>query len=310
MATNYSRRDFFKQVGLTGLAASVAPAALAGRRVEAESVAEQGFKISLAQWSLNDKLFSGELDNLDFAAYAKQQFGIDAVEYVNQFFADRAGDEQYIGKMKQRAEDHGVRSLLIMCDKEGRLGDANKQKRLQAVKNHHKWVDAAQQLGCHAIRVNARSAGSRSEQRQLAADGLRRLCEYADNSGINVIVENHGGLSSDGQWLAEVMQTVDHPRVGTLPDFGNFGGRFGGDNPYEGVKAMMPWAKGVSAKSYAFNEQGEETSLDYHRLLKIVLAAGYHGHVGVEYEGDQHGADEGIRLTQALLKRVRDQLVA
>jgi sugar phosphate isomerase/epimerase len=302
MPRNFTRRQLFRQTrnALFGAAGLSAAGDQPGRADDHEPL----FEISLAQWSLNRQLFDGELDNLDFARLARQKLNIDAIEYVNQFFKDKARDKSYLKQMNERAADNGVTNLLIMCDGEGRLGAPNKQARRQAVENHHKWVDAASFLGCHAIRVNAASEGSYQEQKRLVADGLHRLCEYADGHDLSVLVENHGGLSSNGQWLAEVMREVDHPRVGTLPDFGNFGDY---DN-YKGVKEMMPFARAVSAKSHAFDENGRASTIDYERMMRIVLEAGYRGHVGIEYEGDDPGAYEGIRLTRELLLRLRDKL--
>jgi len=264
------------------------------------------FKISLAQWSLHRALGAKELDHLDFARVARQDFGIEAIEYVNSFFKDRAKDAAYLAEMNRRAADQGVYQHLIMCDGEGRLGDPDPARRTTAVENHYKWVEAARTLGCATIRVNAASEGSFEEQQRLAADGLRRLCEFADGHGINVIVENHGGLSSHGDWLAGVMKLVDHPRVGTLPDFGNF---YEYDR-YQGVADMMPWARAVSAKSHAFDAEGNETTKDYRRLLRIVLDAGFHSWIGIEYEGDALPEREGIRKTMALLERVRNEMTA
>ncbi len=304
MASFINRRDFLKHAGLAaglGLTAGCA----AGRKNPADPL----YRISLAQWSLNKSLFGGKLDNLDFARTAREQFGIEAVEYVNQFFMDKAADRAYLGRMKQRADDHGVRSLLIMCDREGRLGDPDAAKRIQAVQNHYKWVEAAEFLGCHSIRVNAASDGSYDDQIGLAADGLRRLTEYGADHGLNVIVENHGGLSSNAEWLAEVIRRVDHPRCGTLPDFGNF--RISPTEQYDnykGVDLMMPFAKGVSAKSHDFDAQGNEATLDYPRLMRIVLDHGYHGYVGIEYEGKTLSEHDGILATKHLLERVREQL--
>jgi len=259
------------------------------------------------------------IDHLDFAATARR-LDIDAVEYVNQFFMDKAQDNQYLSEMKQRSEDANVLSLLIMIDGEGNLGNDDSGQRAKAVENHYKWVTAARFLGCHSIRVNARSNPSLSpdEQRRLAADGLRRLTEFGAQHKINVIVENHGGLSSNGQWLASVIELVDHPGCGTLPDFGNFAIDRGRDiwyDRYLGVKQLMPYAKAVSAKSHAFDPQrpyityeersGKET--DYLKMMAIVLDAGYHGWVGIESEGSMDQI-EGIRQTQQLLKRVRDKL--
>jgi len=267
------------------------------------------FRISLAQWSLHRTLRAGELDNLDFPRVTRSDYGLDAVEYVNTFFKDKAEDEAYLADLKGRCQDHGVWSLLIMCDGEGAIGDPDPAGRTRAVENHYRWVEAARFLGCHSIRVNAQSRGSRQEQRELAADGLRRLTEFAADREINILVENHGGLSSDGSWLAGVMRAVDHPRCGTLPDFGNF--RIAEDHWYDrytGVRELMPFARAVSAKSHAFDEEGNEREMDYVRLMRIVLDAGYRGYVGIEYEGTELSEAEGILATKALLERVRETL--
>ena len=275
----------------------------------AQDADEPWFQISLAQWSLHRTLRAGELDHLDFAKTAKEDFGIEAVEYVNQFFKDKAKDTDYLKQMKQRAADHGVKSLLIMCDGEGRLGDPDNAARTQAVENHYKWVEAAKYLGCHSIRVNAASAGDYDEQIKLAADGLRRLTEFAAKHDMNVIVENHGGLSSNGKWLASVMKAVDLDHCGTLPDFGNF--RVAQDNwydRYQGVEELMPFAKAVSAKSHDFDDQGHEVNTDYQKMMKIVKDAGYRGFVGIEYEGGKLSEHDGIIATKKLLESVRKAL--
>jgi len=280
----------------------------------------QLFEISLAQWSLHRALRAGEIDPLDFPVIARRDYGIEGAELVNQFYVDHARDMDYLGQLKERADGEDVSILLIMCDNEGDLGDPDNTRRTQSVENHHKWVDAAAFLGCHSIRVNARSDANLSpdEQQRLAADGLRRLCEYGDQHDINVIVENHGGISSNGQWLAGVMRMVDHPRVGTLPDFGNFRLSDGPmdmmEHPeawydrYQGVSELMPYAKAVSAKTHEFDAAGNCVETDYLRMMKIVLDAGYRGFVGIEYEGDGVTEPEGIRATKALLERVRSEL--
>lgn len=267
------------------------------------------FKISLAQWSLHRRFFQDKADPLDFAKMAKTEFGIEGIEYVNQFFKDKAKDEAYLGELKKRAEDHGVTSVLIMCDGEGALGDPDEAKRKQAVENHYKWVDAAKFLGCHSIRVNAQSSGTYWEQMKLAADGLRKLTEFAAPQGIGVIVENHGGLSSNGTWLSSVIHTVQHPGCGTLPDFGNFrvADKIWYDR-YKGTEELMPFAKGVSAKSHEFDEAGNETKTDYRKMLPIVLSYGYRGWIGIEYEGGKHSEPDGIKLTRKLLETVRAEL--
>jgi len=267
---------------------------------------KEPFKISLAQWSLHRRLNGrqmSKLDNLDFAKTA-HDLGFEAVEYVNQFFKDKAKNPNYLAEMKKRAKDNGVKSLLIMCDGEGYLGDPSPEQRTQAVENHYKWVEAAKYLGCHSIRVNAQSDGSYEQQMELAVDGLQRLSNYAVDYEINVIVENHGGLSSNGEWLAGVIRKVNLPNCGTLPDFGNFPDDI---DRYEAVKMLMPYARAVSAKSYDFDEKGDETKIDYYKMMKVVLEAGYNGYVGVEYEGSRLSEDEGILVTKRLLEKIRQQ---
>ena len=267
------------------------------------------FKISLAEWSLHQSIKSNVIDHMDFYDITKNKFGLSAVEYVNTFFFDKAKDKIYLNEMKMRADDLGIESLLIMCDNEGSLGDPDPIARTKAVENHYKWIDAGKYLGCHSIRVYAQSEGEYDEQMKLAADGLSRLTEYGANNDINVIVENHGGLSSNGKWLATVMEKVDHPRVGTLPDFGNF--RIQDEewyDRYKGVEELMPYAKAVSAKSHDFDSHGNEINTDYYKMMNIVLDAGYSGYVGIEYEGSKLDEMAGIQATKDLLEKVRDSL--
>ena len=302
-SSNLKRRDFLK-FGAS-IAGGLAATGLRGSLLS-DIKKPMVFKISLAEWSLHRALQSKEIDHLDFYSVAKKEFDISAVEYVNTFFFNKAKDVTYLKEMKTRADDLSVKSLLIMCDSEGNLGDPDNSKRKTAVENHYKWAEAAKFLGCHSIRVNARSEGSYDEQIELAADGLRRLAEFGDSIGINTIVENHGGLSSNGEWLSAVMEKVDHPRIGTLPDFGNF--RLDGEewyDRYQGVRELMPYAKAVSAKSHEFDSDGNEINTDYYKMMKIVLDASYNSHVGIEYEGTAHSEMEGIRLTLELLKKVR-----
>jgi len=296
MSTNHERKVIMNRRRFFALGASAV-----GRPDK-----KRPFKISLAQWSWHRRLRGQQepkLDNLDFAKEAKE-LGIKAVEYVNQFFKDKAKDTKYLAEMKKRAKDNGVKSLLIMCDGEGNLGDPDAKRRTQAIENHYKWVEAAKFLGCHSIRVNASSKGSYEEQMKLAADGLRRLSEYAADHKLNVIVENHGGLSSNGQWLTSVIKKVNLPNCGTLPDFGNFPPEV---DRYDAVKMLMPYAKAVSAKSYDFDEKGDETKIDYYRMMKIVLDDGYKGFVGIEYEGQKLSENDGILATKKLLEKIREQ---
>ncbi len=269
------------------------------------------FDISLAQWSLHRMLRSGQLDALEFPMFAREKFDLGAVEYVNTFFKDRADDHAYLGELRARAYESDVRSLLIMVDGEGRLGDPETSLRTEAVEKHYRWVEAARYLGCHSIRVNAASAGSRRAQRDLAVDGLRRLTEFAAGHDINIIVENHGGLSSDAKWLVDVIERVGHARCGTLPDFGNFDlGEGESYDRYQGVRELMPFARAVSAKSYAFDADGNETTIDFLRMIRIVLEAGYRGYLGIEFEGAGLSEIEGIRATKSLLETVRSRFEA
>ncbi|MFC1639883.1 sugar phosphate isomerase/epimerase family protein, partial [Gemmatimonadota bacterium] len=239
----------------------------------------------------------------------REDYGIDAVEYVNQFFKDKASDMAYLTELKSRADDNGVRSVLIMCDGEGALGDPDDEARTTTVENHYRWVEAAKFLGCHSIRVNAQSQGEPDEQRSLVVDGLSRLTEFAAPLEINVIVENHGGLSSNGAWLSSVISAVAQPHCGTLPDFGNF--RLQDEDwydRYQGMTELMPFAKAVSAKSNVFDEHGNERNIDYERVMRIVLDAGYRGYVGIEYEGTELSEPDGIRATKAILEKIRSNL--
>jgi sugar phosphate isomerase/epimerase len=303
-----SRRRF-----LQGSLASGAMLSLAGRAAWALDVSGQpqagpigDFKISLAEWSLHRALFAKQMTNLDFPRVAKEDYGIEAVEYVNQFFKDKAHDEGYLKDLRKRAADQGVTNVLIMIDGEGDLSAPDARSRNEAVENHKKWVDAAVALGCHAIRVNTGEHYS-ADNVATAAEGCGALTDYGKRNKIKIICENHGGPSSDPDALIALMKAVNSDHFGTLPDFGNFpkkDGKYAID-VYDAIARMMAFAKGVSAKSYDFDEQGRETTLDYPRLLKIVTDAGYHGHVGIEYEGNRLPEPEGIRATKKLLESLR-----
>ena len=288
-----SRRQFLTQ---TGLAVGTLTAGAAWTKDAAQ------LQISLAQWTINRELRSGKIDNLDFAKVAAEH-GIHAVEYVNQFFMDKAKDAKYLGEMKKRAADQGVKSLLIMCDREGNIGDPDSAKRKQTVDNHRKWLDAAKFLGCHSIRVNAGSSGTWDEQVKLAADGLSRLTAIGAKLGLNVIVENHGGLSSNADWLVEVIKKVDHERCGTLPDFGNFRIKPGESyDSYRGMQKLLPFAKGVSVKDRVWDDKGKQSALDYDRMLKLVHASGFRGYCGIEFGGYANLTASRKKLQTAISK--------
>lgn len=316
-----SRRHFI-QLAATALAGST--------NAIAQTAAEKKplFRISLAEWSLNKGMFkkggAEPIDHLDFCKIARS-LGIDGVEYVNQMFFDKGADKAYLEEMRKRQEGEGVTGLLIMCDREGNLGDPDAAKQAKTIENHLKWLDAAAFLGCHSIRVNAASDPKLTAEEQMkhAAEGLHALCVEGDKRGLWVVVENHGGLSSNGLWLTGVMKLADHKRVGILPDFGNvYTDRASGElyNPYKALREFMPWVKqGVSAKAYDWDtgagkfytedrREGREMTLDFQRLVGIVVKAGYRGYIGIEYEGDKHPELEGITRTKQALEELRELL--
>lgn len=270
-------------------------------------------KISLAEWSFHKALFDGKMTNLEFIQKAADM-GFDGVEYVNAFFKDKATNMVYLDSMNTIAKANNITNVLIMIDGEGYLGDLDVKKRDSAVDNHKKWVDAAAYLGCHSIRVNAHGEGSEADVSAAAVDGLTKIATYAASKNINVIVENHGGHSSNGQWLSEVMKAINMPNIGTLPDFGNFclereGGAMWNAkcvkeyNRYKGVEELLPYAKGLSAKSYAFDSLGNETTIDFTKMATLAKAANYTGFVGVEFEGEDMEEEAGVIATMALIKR-------
>ena len=279
------------------------------------------FKLSLAQWSLHKAIQNNDMDPLDFAEKAKE-FGFEGLEYVSQLYTEaieEKGMDSVLSVLKSNSEKFGMQNVLIMVDGEGNMASTNDAERNKAVQNHYKWVDAAAFLGCHSIRVNAHGNGTAEEVSTSAVDGLSKLSEYAAEKGINVLVENHGGYTSNGEWLANVMKRVNKSNCGTLPDFGNFCQTIGYgsiNDPnckdpydiYKGLTELMPFAKAVSAKSYDFDENGNQPKIDYLKMMQIVQDAGYTGFVGVEYEGSNKSEKEGIELTRDLLLKVGKEL--
>ena len=298
-----NRRKFIHtSFGTVGALATGSISAIAKKQSSQKAL----FDISLAEWSLHKTIWKKELTNMDFPKYAKDEFGIHAVEYVNTFFKDKAKDSTYLKELKQRTADEGIANILIMIDNEGRIGAADDKKRMNTVENHKKWVEAAKFLGCHSIRVNAFGEGKdKKEKASHVIDGLSKLSTFAKDFDINIIVENHGGLSSDGAWLKQVLTDVNMDNCGSLPDFGNFHGY----DRYQGIQDLIPFAKGVSAKSREFNDAGDEIQTDFYKAMQICLDAGYHGHVGIEFEGRKISEQDGIRKTLALLEKVRTQYI-
>lgn len=260
---------------------------------------KERFKISLAEWSIHRLLEAGSVTNLDFPRIAKN-YGLDAVEYVSTFFNGKGEDQKYLAALADSCKKYGIKSLLIMVDGEGDLADSSLAVRSRAVENHYKWVRAARFLGCHSIRVNAGGKGIMGQMQLAAIDALGRLADYASKYGVNVIVEDHGGNSSIGIWLAEIIRTANRSNLGTLPDFNNFEAY----DPYKGIGELMPFARGVSGQTREFDEKGNDSKIDFERMIKIVSESGYTGYIDVEYSGTSLSVDEGIKANLALIRRV------
>ncbi|HEX2394505.1 MAG TPA: sugar phosphate isomerase/epimerase family protein [Bacteroidales bacterium] len=293
-----SRRTFLQT---TALAAAGIPL-LTSEAFGKELLAKERFKISLAEWSLHRALWGKQMTNLDFPVKAKKEFGINGVEYVSTFFKDTS--TEYLNELLKISKDNEVTNVLIMIDGQGSLGDTDASARTKAVENHKPWIEAAKFLGCHSIRVNAAGKGTEQEVADGVVESLSSLCTFAAPMKINVVVENHGGYSSNGKWLSGVMKRVNMKNCGTLPDFGNF--RVSQTEEYDrylGMQELMPFAKGVSAKSHEFDAEGNETKSDFYRMIQIVKDAGYKGWVDVEYEGSKLSEPEGIMATKRLLEK-------
>ncbi len=306
-----NRRSFIKKTALATTAASILPLS----SFTPGATPYSGPNISLAQWSLNRAFFKGDLDPNSFASIASKSFGIQAIEYVNQFYVKQSNQDKFWMQMKAKADDQGVRSLLIMVDSEGDLGNPKEKERKTAVENHYKWIHAAKLLGCHSIRVNAFGNSDMDTLSKTLVEGLGELASYGQKVGINVIVENHGLHTSNAAFMVDIIKKVDNPFLGTLPDFGNWclNAAWGSTqnnkcsevyDPQKGLEEFLPFAKGVSAKSYDFDVDGNETIIDYKQLLKTVKKSDFKGYIGVEYEGERLSETEGIKATKALIEKV------
>ena len=337
-----SRRQFLNQLGLSTAGLSLA-STLSGQAFAHSAAKKFSFDISLAEFSFAGELMAGKMTNMEFPARTKKEFGINVLEYVSMFFTNKHTDQTYLKELKQRTDDLGMKNNLIMVDG-ANIADLDMTKRRQAVEAHHAWVDAARYLGCTAIRVNLGDTSKAitgapddpaDEAAKTAADGYHQLLEYAAKQNMNVIVENHFGNSTDIDWLVRVLKQVNMPNAGLLPDFGNFCRQRSKPETadikgimsttcikeydrYEGVRKMMPYAKGISAKTHKFDSKGNETETDFRRIFKIIKDAGFNGYVGVEYEGGLMNmynptggylpTSEGIKATKTLLERVRTEL--
>jgi L-ribulose-5-phosphate 3-epimerase len=304
-----SRRNFLRAAGSAVAVLGFLPGGrVPGARAEDARGGPMPFKLSLSQRSLRQEFAASRLDPLDFPRVASG-LGIDAVEYVGEFYKGKLADKRYLAELKRRAAGEGVWNKLLLVDGAGELGAPNEKSRRRAVDAHKKWVEAAAFLGCHAVSVVPTSQGKEDDQVNWVSDGLRRLCKFSDPFGIDILLENGAGFSANGSWLVEVLNAVGHARCGSRPDFGNFTLADGREyDRYQGVRELMPFARGVSAKAYDFDDRGEETRINYARMLKIVTDAGYHGYVAIEYDGKRLGEQTGILRTKQLLERARTRL--
>ncbi|WP_417443130.1 sugar phosphate isomerase/epimerase family protein [Joostella sp.] len=292
-------------------------------------VFEPFFKLSLAQWSLHKMIREEKLNPMDFAKKAKE-LGFEGLEYVNQLYnkeiEKRGNNNKAIislaEDLKKISDKEGMLNQIMMVDLQGEenlLSTADEKLRKQAVENHKIWIDATAILECHSMRINLFGSNDEKIWKEKSVASLNELSEYASEKNVNVIVENHGALSSNGALMAEVMKTVNRDNCGTLPDFGNFCVRREDDklwdapcidqyDIYKGVEELMPFAKGISAKTFNFDENGDETTIDFYRMMKIIKDAGFKGFVGVEYEGDTLSEEKGIIASKALLLKVAKKL--
>ncbi len=313
-----NRRRFIRQTALGGTALTL-PLFYSHARGKSQSLHMKELKLSLAQWSLHRSLEKGDVKAADFPAIARNSYGLSAVEYVNKFYAQEAGKEDYWLRLKSAADNEGVKNLLIMVDNEGFLGSTDDSDRAKAVENHRKWIHAAHILGCHSIRVNAFGNGTREALKATLTDGLGSLASLGEKEGIHILIENHGLHTSDAGFVVDIIKEVNNPFLGTLPDFGNWcldmewGSTQGGRclntfDPYKGVATLLPYAKGVSAKSYRFDAAGNETQINYPELLQLIKASDFRGYIGIEFEGESMSEPDGIIATKALLEKLWGQI--
>ncbi len=299
MAGGVGRRE---AIGM--MATAMASARAVAQQESAPPPAARANRLSIGQWSFHNAQLAGTLAPMDFPKYSAEELGFKAVEFVNTFYRGMVARPGFGAELRQRCEDAGVEGVLILCDGEGEVAAADAASRSEAVENHRKWVDLAALLGCHAIRVNLNSQGSPEEQRASAVAGMREMAAVGEAAKIRILAENHGGLSSNGEWMASVMSELDGQWCGTMVDFKNFHIDAKTDYDfYKGISEMMPFAKGVSAKSHDFNEAGNETGIDYPRAMALVRGADYRGFIEVEYEGERLSELEGTRRTRDLLLR-------
>ena len=292
-----TRRSFIRSAMAAGGAAAVSPVFSMAQQMK-----KYDFKISLAAWSIQP-WFNKTWTNLDLPRIVREEFDLDGLEFVNFFFT--LPSYAYLKDLKQRADDYGVKLVLIMCSEEGDMSHNEKKEREIAIRQHHKWVDIAWFLNCHAIRGDARTQtpGSNEERVKRCAESYYSLCEYADQAGINVTVENHGGFSSIPEYFVMLAKEVNHPRFGLLPDYGNF--NESSMDRYKALEMAMPYAKAVSVKCRDFDENGKHEAWDLDRMIQITFNAGYRGFMGIEAGSKERRHYDNVRACRDLLRKYK-----
>ena len=292
--SHFSRRRFLQLAAIGGCAVSFAPNALG-----VERDAPNRFQIGIQEYTFHRWLKDGKLTHLDYPALAKKELGVNHIEYWNRPFEGKHTDKSFVSELAKRTTGEGMKNVLILVDGKKQLDAREEKQRNESVDEHKAWVDCAAQLGCSAIRVNCRSGGDRTQNALDAADGLGKLCEYAKGTGVQIVIEPHGGNSQDPDWLLSTLKAIDHPGAGLLPDFNNFGDY----DRYDGVTKCLPHAPAVCAKALEFDDEGNEANTDFYRMLKIVYDSDYSGVISIEFEG--HGVDpiKGSLKTKALIEK-------
>jgi L-ribulose-5-phosphate 3-epimerase len=282
-----SRRGFFEKSILLGAAGLLTPSLFAWQNKKSDPLRIPKNGISLAQWALVEEVRAGKWKTLDFPRIAREDFGIDGIEFVNTLF-ESPTTMNYLNTMKKNAADHGVTCVLIMCDAEGDACAPTKETRRQFEINHRKWIDAAQYLGCHSIRINCIGPKNVNKEEALkwSAETCSMMMEYAIPAGISVLIENHGGVSNDADFMVALMKEVNSRYLGILPDWRQPGGDF--DN-VEFLRKTLPYAGGMSFR----NQPTEELTA---RMIKLAHETGFRGWYGIESSGR-----EAVKISKQLL---------
>ncbi len=288
---NQTRRSFIRNAALGGAAVTFTPSLFAIAKDDPNR-----FQIGIQEYTFH-RWIGRKLDHLDYPALCKEKLGITHIEYWNRPFGGKHTDKRYVGELVKRTTGEGMKNVLILVDAKNQLDSRDPKQRDRAVDEHKGWIDCAAQLGCDAVRVNCRSGGKPEENVKNATDGVGRLCDYAKDTKVKVVIEPHGGHSQNPDWLLATMKELDRPNAGILPDFNNFG-RY---DRYEGVTKTLPFAPAVCAKALKFDDKGNETRTDYFRMLKIVYDSNFSGVITIEFEGGGIDPIEGALKTKALI---------